>query len=321
MISASASRKVATTRANGGGSLSVSFSKDGRLITAGRDKLARLWDGNGGNTRNFEPFPDVALKAVFTHDAARVIASDWTGQIVAWNAADGKRVGTLSANPPNLAELLAAAQKALGEKQKANDALAATSTASQAVFVKTNADVAAAQKAVLDTTATFKTAEAKLTQTRAAVLAAQKAVKDAQAEVKAKTTLTQALTEASAKVKTEADKTKDNAPLQVVSTRAQALAGQTAAEMILAQKSLTDLEAAARVVEPTLAPIQQAYNVAQAAATEAPKKVPALLVAQKAAQAKAAADKVAADKAMVELTEAKATVTKLTPTGPVAIKK
>ena len=184
-----------------------------------------------------------------------------------------------------------------------------------------HADVVAAQKAVLDTTTVFKAAEVKLTQMRATVLASQQAVKNAQADVRAKEVLSQSLTEASTKVKAEADKVKDNAPLQVAATRALAFASQATAELTLARKALVDLEAASRVVEPTLVPVQQAFNVAQVAATEAPKKLPALVVAQKAAQTKAAADKVIADKALAELNEAKAVVTKLTPMVPVAVKK
>jgi Planctomycete cytochrome C/WD domain, G-beta repeat len=307
--------------ANGGGSLSVNFSKDGKLVTAGRDKLARLWDGNGVNTRNFEPFTDVALKAAFTHDGARVIAADWAGQIVVWNTADAKRIGTLSAVPPNFPALLAAAQKTLAEKQKAYDAVAASAKASEALFAKTNADVAAAQKAILDTAAASKAAEVKLAQTRAAVLAAQQAVKNTQAEVTAKDTLSKAFTEAATKVKAEADKAKDNAPLQAAATRALTLAGQTTAEMALARKALADSEAASRVVEPTLAPVQTAFNAAQVAAAEAPKKLPPMLVAQKAAQAKAAADKPVADKAMAELTPARNEVARIQAMMAVAQKK
>ena len=52
--------------AHGGGSASVRFAKDGRLLTTGRDRVVRLWDQNGGKQREFEPFGDLALEAVFT---------------------------------------------------------------------------------------------------------------------------------------------------------------------------------------------------------------------------------------------------------------
>ena len=90
--------------AHGGGTLAVRYTRDGRLVSAGRDKTAKVWDGNGGQQRVFEAFPDLALRATFTHDGARVIAGDWSGQIRVWNGADGKQVGTLSSNPPGAAE-------------------------------------------------------------------------------------------------------------------------------------------------------------------------------------------------------------------------
>src|SRR5262249_33474722 len=83
-----------------GGALAVRYGRDGRIVTAGRDRTARLWDGNGAAQRAYDAFPDVALRAVFSHDGGRVIAADWTGQIGVWNTADGKRAGTLTANPP-----------------------------------------------------------------------------------------------------------------------------------------------------------------------------------------------------------------------------
>ena len=221
--------------AHGGGVQSVRYSIDGKIVSAGRDRLVSVWDGNGTSQRLFEAFPDVALRSTFTHDSARVIAADWTGQIVVWNAADGKRIGTLTANPPTVAEQLALAQKALVEKQKSADALVAMAKASQATLAKVSADLAAAQKALGETPAAVKIAEQKLTQAKATVATAQAAVKTAQAEVKAKETLSQALAEAAAKVKAEADKAKDNLALDAASTRAQALAAQLSAELTLAQ--------------------------------------------------------------------------------------
>ena len=167
----------------------------------------------------------------------------------------------------------------------------------------------------------MKAAEVKVAQTRATIVASETAVKNAQGEVRAKEVLSHALTEASTKVKAEADKAKDNASLQAASTRTVTLAGQASAETTLARKGLADTEAASRIVGPTLAPAQVAFNAAQAAAAEAPKKVPALLAAQKAAQAKAAADKAIADKAMVELTPARNEVARVQAMMALAQKK
>ncbi|HEX7446773.1 MAG TPA: c-type cytochrome domain-containing protein [Pirellulales bacterium] len=88
--------------AHGGGALSVDFTHDGRMVSAGRDKTAKVWDANGGQVRAFEAFADLAMEATFTHDGARVAAGDWTGEIRLWDVADGKLISKLLSNPPKL---------------------------------------------------------------------------------------------------------------------------------------------------------------------------------------------------------------------------
>src|SRR5258708_14888344 len=94
--------------AHGGGALSVDFTHDGRLVSAGRDNLAKAWDQNGQQLRAFDAFADLAMEATFTHDGARVVAGDWTGEIRMWDTADGKLVAKLPMNPPTL-EMIATA--------------------------------------------------------------------------------------------------------------------------------------------------------------------------------------------------------------------
>jgi hypothetical protein len=291
-----------------GGVQALRYARDGRIISAGRDRTARLWDGNGGAQRAYDAFPDVALQAAFSHDAGRVIAADWTGQVVVWNSADGKRLGTLSANPPGVAEQLALARKTLAERQKVHDSLAAGLKASQANLTKITADLAGAQKAITERTAAVKAAELKFNQLRAGLTAAQAALKSARNEVKAKETLSGALTEAAAKVKAEAEKAKDNAALQKAATKALAQAGQAAAELVLAEKALSDAEATLKGIEPGTTLAQKTLSAAQAAMQAAPKNVPALQAALKAAQAKVVADQAAVNQVTADLARAKAAV-------------
>jgi hypothetical protein len=293
-----------------GGALSVRYGPDGRIVTAGRDRTARLWDGNGAAQRAYDAFPDVALRAVFSHDGGRVIAADWTGQIGVWNTADGKRAGTLTANPPSVSEQLVLAQKALADRQKAHDALAAQVKASAAAVAKLTADLDAAQKAGPAAQAALKAAEQKLAQAKAAQATAQANLKNAQNEVKAKETLSQALAEAAARVKAEADRGKDNAELQKAATRAEALAAQASSELTLARKGLDEANGVLRGVEPVFVLAQQTYTKAQAAVQAVPKNLPALQAALKAAQAKAQADQAALKQAEADLARARSSAAK-----------
>lgn len=122
-------KNIKSWNAHGGGTLSMEFCRDGRLVTSGRDKVAKIWDQNGKQLRAFEAFSDLAVQVSHCDETDRVIAGDWTGEVRVWNAADGKRIGNLTTNPPQLqvrldqakaqqtavAQKLAAAQKKLAE--------------------------------------------------------------------------------------------------------------------------------------------------------------------------------------------------------------
>jgi WD40 repeat protein len=103
-------KTVKSWPAHGGGAQSVEYTHDGRLATVGRDKTAKLWDGEGKPLRQFPGFPEPALKVAFTHDGNRVVAGDWSGQVSMWEAADGNLVGSPVPNPPTLAMIVEAAQ-------------------------------------------------------------------------------------------------------------------------------------------------------------------------------------------------------------------
>lgn len=93
--------------AHGGGVQSVEYSRDGRITSCGRDRVAKLWDGNGGGLRTFEAFGDIALAVSFCDETDEVIAGDWTGTIRTWKAADGTRTGELNQNPPTIEQRIA----------------------------------------------------------------------------------------------------------------------------------------------------------------------------------------------------------------------
>jgi len=156
--------------AHGGGAFSVEFCRDGRLVSSGRDRIAKLWDQNGGALLNFEAFNDLALQATHCDETNRVIAGDWTGEVRVWNAADGARIGQLSTNPPTLEERLGQAQALV---TPATDKVTAATVEHQAAVVaqtiqQQKLDVASAgyvasQKKYTDQQAVVTTEEQKLT--------------------------------------------------------------------------------------------------------------------------------------------------------------
>ena len=97
--------------AHGGGTLSVQFSHSGDLVTAGRDRQVKIWDQNGKQKRAINGFKSLPLEAVFSNDGKRVFVGEWNGSVTAWDAANGKPLGELSANPPALAKRLEAVER------------------------------------------------------------------------------------------------------------------------------------------------------------------------------------------------------------------
>ena len=301
---------IKTWGAHGGGTESVRYARDGRIVTAGRDRLVKLWDGNGNAQRAFEARPDVALCAAFTHDDARVIAGDWTGQIPVWTAADGKGVGQLTPNPPTLAERLDGAQKELGAKQVARDQTAAAAAASMAASQKAAAELAAAQKVAAEAAVNVKTTADAATNAKAASDKATVTATTAESIARAKTVFAQAFVEASSKVKAASDKAPGDAALAIAASRADELAAPILAEQAQAQKKATELAAAAQSAAAALVQAQQTAARAVAVAAAAPKQVEAVTLAAKSAAAKAAADQATAAAAAQAFTQATATVEK-----------
>lgn len=296
---------------HGAACASVQYGRDGRLVSCGRDRLAKLWDGNGAGQRTFEALPDLALRVAFSHDGGRAFCGDWTGEVRVWNTADGKPVGTLTTNPPPLPDRLAAAEKAAAVLQAAREKAAAAQKAAEAAAQKAAADLAAAQKAVADTAAAAKKAADELAKAKAAADQATAAVAVAQKKAAAKDVLAKAFAEAAAKVQEAANRAKDDAELAAAATRAKEIAGQAAAELAAAQKAANEAARMAKAASDPFVKAQQAAAQANAAAVAAPKQAEAMAAQVKALRAKAGADQAAAEQAAASLAVAQAQADRL----------
>lgn len=93
-------KEIAKANAHGGGANAVAFAPDGRVVSAGQDRTAKLWDPGLQAIKTFPEFSEPALRVTFTHDGQRVVAGDWAGQVRMWNVEDGQQVGELPPNPP-----------------------------------------------------------------------------------------------------------------------------------------------------------------------------------------------------------------------------
>ena len=161
--------QIKSWAAHAGGAFSVEYCRDGRVATSGRDRIAKLWDGNGAALLSFEAFNDLALEVTHCDETNRVIAGDYTGEVRIWNAADGARLGQLSTNPPTLEERIAQAPAivtAATEKVTAatavHQAAVATQTELKTKLDAANVAYAASQKKLEDQKALVVAEEQKL---------------------------------------------------------------------------------------------------------------------------------------------------------------
>lgn len=294
--------------AHGGGALSVEFTRDGRLFSCGRDRVAKLWDQNGGQQVAYEAFPDLALESTFCDESGRAIAGDWTGEIRVWNAADGARLGELLTNAPKLEDRLAAAGTLLVAKQNEHKPIDEAYRAALAASEKAKSDLTDAQQKVATTTQQLDAANAKLaaskqsqTQLTSELQAAQKLTDDLKTSTPALKEAAEKAAAAAAQLsgdqelaaaaqtilakaqaseqqlasasKTMADKT---AQLQNVNTEVQstekAIAELTTA-LAAAQQEQEQLMPIAKTTEDAAAVAQQAMEQSSAAVAEAQQQV------------------------------------------------
>jgi chromosome segregation ATPase len=175
--------------AHGGGVESVRFAKDGRLVSTGRDRVAKVWDQNGAMQKQLEGFNDVALQAVFNHDDQTVIAGDFTGEVRVYELKEGKRLASLAANPPTVAARLQMALQQQEQAQSSVNALTQELAALQnqagagaKALADAQAALDAALKAAADAQATLAAAEQSYQQKAQAEAEASKAASAANDE-------------------------------------------------------------------------------------------------------------------------------------------
>ena len=270
------SSRVRNWSAHGGGSQAVRFSHDGRLVSTGRDRTTKLWDGNGGQQRAFEAFGDIALVAAISHDTTKVIAGDFTGEVRVWNAADGKLLGKLDANPPTLAERIEADNKRVLEAKMDHEKMAAAHASARDAMNKAGVILENARQSTATADAASKAAEAALTSAKQAstqaataqdssqkeaqskqnelegkiaVLASaqqtlsqlQSGVKPTQEAVAAAAAAEKAAAEAHAKVKAASDATPSDPQLVAAATQAKAAADQASVALLALQKGIAGI--------------------------------------------------------------------------------
>ena len=85
---------------------SVSAVPDARWIVSHRDGNTQLMLSDGTILRSFGPLADLVTASRYCALTGRVIASGYEGEVVVFDATDGRQLGRLDNNPPPLAQSL-----------------------------------------------------------------------------------------------------------------------------------------------------------------------------------------------------------------------
>ena len=290
-------KEIKSWAAHAGGVLSVDFTPDGRLVSSGRDKTAKVWDQTGKQLMVSEPFPDIALRAEMAGE--RVIAGDWTGKIRVWTA-DGKSVGELSSNPPSLADRLSSTAQTLTESEQSIPALQQQLAAAEA---RRTAEQAAAdsKKSQLETA---------LSAVKGEPQAAEKSLNDARAQwTLAQAADAAAKTAADAARKAAADKKTANASAPELEAAGQEAATKEAARANT-EKQVAAFKTQVTQLEIRLAQFRKEQPARVAAAEKALKDGIALAAALQSGGAALAAQEVVKTKAALDRATAQVAVAK-----------
>jgi WD40 repeat protein len=296
--------------AHGGGTQDVTFTQENQIATVGRDRTAKLWNGDGAAVRTFEAFPDLALKVAYCDTTKRVIAGDWTGLIRVWNAADGKRLGEITSNPLKLESRLAQATAALTQAQADQKTKSAAWTAAQAVATKMTTDLNTAKAKQAEHVKLAATYQAAMT-TAKATEADARAKADAGAKVVATLQpVVPLLNETVAKATAAAAKAPADKEVVAAVTQLKTVAAARAATLTAATKVVTDEGARLKAAQATIVTTTKQLTDNAAAAAAAKIQADQLTASLAAQQKTVAAAKTTLDQATAAQTTAQSQVTR-----------
>jgi hypothetical protein len=122
--------------AHPGGVTGFAFSRDGISITAGRDMKAKLWKQDFSHARDLaQNLPALPTAVALDSEGKRAFIADALGTVRVFLTADAKAIGEIQSNPPTIAarletltagiakqeECIAAAEKAVAESSRTRD--------------------------------------------------------------------------------------------------------------------------------------------------------------------------------------------------------
>jgi chromosome segregation ATPase len=273
-----------------GGVQSVEFFRDGKLLTCGRDHQVKLWTADGKQQGPNLALGEMAMRAATTFDNSRIIAGDWAGDVRVWNAADGKQIGTLSADPPLISERLKVANAELEKHRVDHDRLAAAAAASIAQMSKTAADLDGAQLAMNSAGEAEKTVHSELAELQKSIEHLNSDAAGLKTELANEQSASELLADAIAKAQQAAEKLPGDDRVADTITHLKSAADSVASTLASTQKSLEEKTHSLGESQANVAGMQKRQQKLASEIAAARQRIEALTAAAKASAEQAAAD-------------------------------
>jgi len=104
----------------------MNFTRDGRIVSGGRDQIARIWSPEGKQLAETARLGEVAVSVAYCNETHRLVAANLAGVVQVYNEQKPKLLGSLVTNPPTLDKRLVEAKKTLQQKTQAGQPLLAS---------------------------------------------------------------------------------------------------------------------------------------------------------------------------------------------------
>ncbi|MEW4455373.1 c-type cytochrome domain-containing protein [Bremerella sp. JC817] len=179
-------KNIKSFNAHGGGAEWVSYTHDGRMVTAGRDKVAKVWAGDGKELAKTAGFGDLTLRACFNYDSTKIVVGDWTGEIRVYQVEGMQELGKLKAVTPTYDQMIASLQSEIGTLDKAAADQGGAAAAAKQAWDNHLAAIENTKKASADAKTAMDAANAKVEELKKAIAQSEATQKQKEQEAAAK---------------------------------------------------------------------------------------------------------------------------------------
>lgn len=104
-------------KGHNGGTTSLHYHRDGHLVTAGRDRVVKIYHPNFKEKMALKDFPEIVTAVTLSHDRSHLFAADFNGEVFIYDLDSSQApIATLESNPPSMKDRCRELQKQLASE-------------------------------------------------------------------------------------------------------------------------------------------------------------------------------------------------------------